>query len=182
MFFPNYTSNYASNGTPWPATIPRVAGRPVRVVFRKTLLDGGGSPAHAATYLRKRRIVIEEALMADPEDFARIFVHELFHFVWLRLGNVKRKSYERLLAGELRRRAGGELGWSAEWRKGKLARRDRMARTRRWREYCCESFCDTAAWLYSGIRIHHEFTLAERHRKSRAEWFHASFGNAVLPI
>jgi len=31
-------------------------------------------------------MVIEEALMADPEDFARIFVHELFHFVWLRLG------------------------------------------------------------------------------------------------
>jgi hypothetical protein len=167
VFFPNY----ASNGTPWPATIPRVAGRPVRVVFRKTLRDGAGSPAHAATYLRKRRMVIEEALMADPEDFARIFVHELFHFVWLRLGNAKRRSYERLLAGELRRRAHGELGWSAEWRKGKLARRDCTARTRRWREYCCESFCDTAAWLYAGIARHEEFTLATRLRAARRKWF-----------
>jgi len=171
VFFPNYTSNYASNGTPWPATIPRVAGRPVRVAFRKTLLDGGGSPAHAATYLRKRRIVIEEALMADPEDFARIFVHELFHFVWLRLGNAKRKSYERLLAGELQLKAAGELGWSAEWRKAKLARRDRMARTRRWREYCCESFCDTAAWLYAGVARHEEFTLATHLRAARRKWF-----------
>ena len=109
--------------------------------------------------------------MADPEDFARIFVHELFHFVWLRLGNTKRKSYERLLAGELRRRAGGELGWSAEWRKGKLARRDSMARTRRWREYCCESFCDTAAWLYAGVARHEEFTLAAPLRAARRKWF-----------
>ncbi len=69
--------------------------------------------------------------MADPEDFARIFVHELFHFVWLRLGNTRRLSYERLLAGELRRRFGGELGWSAEWRKGKLVRRDRRLRAAR---------------------------------------------------
>ena len=167
MFFPNY----ASNGTPWPATIPRVAGRPVRVEFRKTLLDGAGSPAHAATYLRQRRMVIEEALMADPEDFARIFVHELFHFVWLRLGNAKRKSYERLLAGELQRSAVGELGWSAEWRKAKLGRRDRIVRTRRWREYCCESFCDTAAWLYAGVEWHEEFTLARRLRAARRNWF-----------
>lgn len=167
MLFPNY----ASNGTPWPATIPRVAGRPVRVEFRKTLLDGAGSPAHAATYLRQRRMVIEEALMADPEDFARIFVHELFHFVWLRLGNARRRSYERLLAGELQRRCGGELGWSAEWRKGKLAKRDCAGRTRRWREYCCESFCDTAAWLYAGVERHEEFTLATRLRTARRKWF-----------
>jgi len=167
VFLPNYTSN----GTPWPATIPRVAGRPVRVEFRKTLLDGAGSPAHAATYLRQRRMVIEEALMADPEDFARIFVHELFHFVWLRLGNARRRSYERLVAGELGRSALGELGWSAEWRKGKLVRRDRTARTRRWREYCCESFCDTAASVYAGVERHEEFTLATRLRAARRKWF-----------
>jgi hypothetical protein len=141
------------------------------VEFRKTLQDGAGSPAHAATYLRQRRMVIEEALMADPEDFARIFVHELFHFVWLRLGNTRRKSYEQLLAGELRRGSGGELGWSAEWRKAKLGPRDRVARTRRWREYCCESFCDTAAWLYAGVERHEEFTLATRLRAERRKWF-----------
>ena len=178
MFYPHC----ASSGSPWPATIPRVAGRPVHIEFRTTVLDAAGAPAHAAAHLRKRQMVIEEALMADPEDFARIFVHELFHFVWLRLGNTKRKSYERLLAGELRRRAGGELGWSAEWRKGKLAGGDRMARTRRWREYCCGSFCDTAAWLYSGIKSHNEFTLGRRWRRERRAWFAESVDNRTLSI
>src|SRR5205085_9182151 len=97
--------NYAHNGSPWPETIPPSDGRPIRIEFRATVLDVSGAPAHAATYLRKRRMVIEESLMADPEDFARIFVHELFHFVWLRLGNAKRRSYERLMAEELRRGA-----------------------------------------------------------------------------
>ena len=36
---------------------------------------------------------------------------------------------------------------------------DGAGRTRRWREYCCESFCDTAAWMYSGVERHEEFTL-----------------------
>jgi len=116
-------------------------------------------------------MVFEEALMADADDFARIFVHELFHFVWLRLGNAKRKSYERVIAGELRRGVRGELGWSAEWRKNKLDGRDRRARTRRWREYCCESFCDTAAWRYAGVKKHGEFTLQSRARTVRGEWF-----------
>jgi len=81
------------------------------------------------------------------------------------------RSYERLVAGELGRSALGELGWSAEWRKGKLVRRDRTARTRRWREYCCESFCDTAAWVYAGVERHEEFTLATRLRAARRKWF-----------
>ena len=109
--------------------------------------------------------------MADPEDFARIFVHELFHFVWLRLGNAKRRSYERVIAKELQRRMRGELGWSAEWRKEKLDPCDWRGRTRRWREYCCESFCDTAAWRYAGVKNHQEFTLARAARAARREWF-----------
>jgi len=134
-------------------------------------VDEAGDPAHAATFLRQRRMVLEEALMADADDFARIFVHELFHFVWLRLGNAKRKSYECVMAGELRRGVRGELGWSAEWRKNKLEARDRKARNRRWREYCCESFCDTAAWRYAGVKKHREFTLESRAREERGEWF-----------
>ena len=39
------------------------------------------------------------------------------------------------------------------------------------REYCCESFCDTAAWIYSGVRRHEEFTLAGRWRTGRRKWF-----------
>ena len=163
--------NYAHNGSPWPETIPPSDGRPIRIEFRAAVLDGSGAPAHAATYLRKRRMVIEESLMADPEDFARIFVHELFHFVWLRLGNAKRRSYERLMAEELRRGARGELGWSAEWRKRELMGRDRVRRTRRWREYCCESFCDTAAWLYAGVGRHPEFTLPAAACSNRRKWF-----------
>jgi hypothetical protein len=166
-----YWPNYDNSGGPWPATIPRVAGRPVRIEFRRTVLDGSGDPAHAATYLRKRRMVIEQSLMADPDEFARIFVHELFHFVWLRLSNANRRSYEELLAKELRRGARGELGWSAQWRKRKLNPRHARERTRRWREYCCESFCDTAAWLYAGVPRHPEFTLGTDERAGRRRWF-----------
>jgi len=68
----------------------------------------------------------------------------------------------------------GELGWSAEWRKSKLTPLDRRERTRKWREYCCESFCDTAAWLYAGVRTHAEFTLAAAGRAERREWFRKS--------
>jgi len=167
VFFPNS----GNSKSPWPAAIPRAVGRPVHIEFQRTVLDEAGDPAHAATFLRQRRMVLEEALMADPEDFARIFVHELFHFVWLRLGNPKRKSYERVIAVELQGGVRGELGWSAEWRKNKLDQRDWKKRTRRWREYCCESFCDTAAWRYAGVRKHGEFTLDSRARTVRREWF-----------
>jgi hypothetical protein len=146
----------------------------VRVEFRDTIVDQSGGPAHAATFLRERRMVLETELKASPREFARIFVHEVFHFVWLRLGNVKRRSYESLVAGEIRRRTRGELGWSAERRKQKLTRLDGLERTRRWREYCCESFCDTGAWLYSGVRRHEEFTLKAGERSRRRLWFKAA--------
>jgi hypothetical protein len=167
VFFPNS----GNNKSPWPAAIPRALGRPVRIEFRRTVRDEAGDAAHAATFLRQRRMVFEESLMADGDDFARIFVHELFHFVWLRLGNAKRRSYERAITKELRQRVRGELGWSAEWRKKKLEPRDWRERTRRWREYCCESFCDTAAWRYAGVKRHTEFTLASAARAARRDWF-----------
>jgi hypothetical protein len=152
----------------------------VRVEFERTVFDATGAAAHAATFLRQRRMVIEEALMADADDFARIFVHELFHFVWLRLGNRKRRAYERVVANELRQGVRGELGWSAEWRKRKLTAKDRLARTRRWREYCCESFCDTAAWRYAGVRGHNEFTLVTSARATRREWFAGMDGGIAI--
>jgi len=154
----------------------------VRIEFRSTVLDAFGAPAHAATYLRKRRMVIEQALMADADEFARIFVHELFHFVWLRLSNGKRISYEQLLAKELRRGARGELGWSAQWRKRELSPRHARERSRRWREYCCESFCDTAAWLYAGVPRHPEFTLAASAREVRRRWFNRTGLDAGISI
>ena len=87
------------------------------------------------------------------------------------LGNRVRLAYEALMEGELAAGARGELGWSAEWRKSALRPADRRRRSRHWREYCCESFCDTAAWLYSGLARHGEFTLAARFRRRRRAWF-----------
>jgi len=149
--------------------LPPIAGRPVRLEVRRALRDGHGE-VHAGAFLRERRIAFDSALAGDPREFARIFVHELFHFVWPRLGNARRWSWEALLRQELRGRARGELGWSSEWRKRALDPADAARRTRRWREYACESFCDTAAWAFAGVRSHPEYTLAGRFSERRRRW------------
>lgn len=110
-------------------------------------------------------------MFARRGEFERMLVHELFHLSWVRLSNAKRRGWEEVLAGELVKRVPGELGWSAEWRKNALRRTDPLLRTPRWRRYVCESFCDTAAWLYSGLRAHDEFTLPLRARAARRQWF-----------
>ncbi len=146
--------------------LPPLSGAPIRLFPADGLRDGSRA-LHAAAFLRERSI----GFNCPANEFPRVFVHELFHFVWLRLGNPRRSSYEALLRQERNARARGELGWSAEWRKIKLADHDAHSRSRLWREYCCESFCDTAAWLYSGIQKHAEFTLARRYRQRRQAWF-----------
>jgi hypothetical protein len=133
--------------------------------------EGPGSAVHAGAFLRKREVVLDAALLASPRDLARILIHEIFHFVWLRLGNRDRRSFENLLREEILRGAKGELGWSAERRKLALRPPDLEERTRRWREYVCESFCDTAAWLFGGLRRHAEFTLSTGRRRRRRAWF-----------
>jgi hypothetical protein len=133
---------------------------------------------HAGAFVRERRIAFD----CSRKEFPRIFVHELFHFVWARLGNPARRSYERLVQGEWQAAARGELGWSAEWRKRALAAADVESRSRRWREYCCESFCDTAAWLYSGARRHPEFTLTGGWRTRRRAWFAQKIDSGGLSI
>jgi hypothetical protein len=157
--------------------MPPLAGAPVRVEFASGLRDRRG-PVHAGSFLRERRI----ALDCTRAEFPRIFVHEVGHFIWLRLGNPMRLRYEDLVRAEIASGARGELGWSAEWRKDALDANDAAARTRRWREYCCESFCDTAAWRYSGLERHEEFTLAARWRQKRRAWFTASLENRTLSI
>jgi hypothetical protein len=79
-----------------------------------------------------------------------------------------------VLEKELAARVRGELGWSAEWRKLALTGRDVTLRSARWRRYACESFCDTAAWVFAGLKAHDEFTLALRCRARRRAWFSAS--------
>jgi hypothetical protein len=148
------------------ARLPPLTGEPIRIQNCKDLRDRHG-PIHAGAFLRERRIAFD----CRSAEFARIFAHEVFHFVWLRLGNPRRRSYEEMLGGELTAHARGELGWSAEWHKRDLGKPDVIRRTRFWREYCCESFCDSAAWVYSGVRRHEEFTLAGRFRDARRRWF-----------
>ncbi|MEN6533133.1 MAG: hypothetical protein ABFD60_13930 [Bryobacteraceae bacterium] len=161
-------------------TLPPLDGKPIRIIlkpdlhaYRGKLLSRGdrGTPVHAGSFLRRRETVLDSELAGNKAEFARILLHEIFHFVWLRAGNPARKSFEALLAVELRRHARGELGWSAAISKKRLSSRDVRNRTRLWREYVCESFCDTAAWRYVGIRRHPEFTLAPAFHRARRGWF-----------
>lgn len=173
--------------------LPEIAGRTVRVRFLPDLSAGSrklysrhayGEPVYAATFVRKRQVVLDSELAREPRELARILTHELFHFAWVRLSNGARRSFESLLELEWKQRARGELGWSAELRKRGLSPNLRPAthNQRRWRDYACESFCDTAAWLYSGVRRHPEFTLAKRHRKKRAAWFRTTFAGRAVSI
>lgn len=146
--------------------LPQLVGLPIRVEVRRSL----GSHL-AGTSIPRRLILLDAAVFSRRGDFERILIHELFHFAWVRLSNQKRRAWEEILMQELRTRAEGELGWSAEWRKRTLTRADARRRTPRWRRYACESFCDTAAWLYSGLRRHGEFTLPSPLRRLRRQWF-----------
>jgi hypothetical protein len=135
---------------------------------------------HAATFIRERRIVLDGELLKSDAELRRILIHELFHFVWVRLGNPARRSFEQLLAKQ--RKARGELGWSSEYRKQELTERDVTRRSLKWREYCCEAFCDTAAYRYARAKQHDEFTLAQSHRKKRIEWFGKNLGPGRVRI
>ena len=95
-------------------------GDPIRVEIRRSL----GSHLAGAS-IPRRLILLDAAVLARRGEFERILIHELFHFVWVRLSNQKRRAWEQVLAGELRERVKGELGWSAEWRKELLTRADR---------------------------------------------------------
>jgi hypothetical protein len=156
---------------------PTLRGAPLRIEIRPSL-----GPHLAATSIPKRLILLDRTILLHPGDFERILIHEIFHFVWVRLGNLRRWSWEELLALELCGRIKGELGWSAEWRKAKVTPKDVRGRTKRWRLYVCESFCDTAAWLYSGLEKHEEFTLDRSSRSRRREWFRGSFEDRPASI
>jgi len=157
--------------------VPAASGAPVWIERVTGLRDRHGA-VHAGSFLRQRRMAID----CTRAEFPRVFVHEWFHFVWLRAGNPLRREFEALLAAERRAGAQGELGWSAEWRKRALTAQEVRSRARRWREYCCESFCDTAAWLYGGGAKHPEFTLASRFRHRRQAWFAQNIAGKRLSI
>ena len=157
-----------------------LSGLPIRVEIRRSL-----GPHSAATSIPGRLILLDAGLLATRGEFERILVHELFHFAWVRLSNQTRREWEAVLAEELAAGVCGELGWSAEWRKAKLNESDPRTRTRRWRLYACESFCDTAAWsytgFYTGLAKHDEFTLPQRARRRRQRWFQVRLADP-LPV
>jgi hypothetical protein len=150
--------------------------QPELTSHRGGLLSGQplrGTPVYAASFICERRIVLEEKLLRQKRLFRLILVHELFHFVWARLGNEKRSAFSRLLAAERKARARGELGESAQVRKDLLNVADC------WRDYVCESFCDTAAWFYARVRKHESFTLAKRWQVRRAAWFSSRLSDTL---
>jgi hypothetical protein len=157
--------------------LPVLAGRPIRVCVRASL-----GPHLAATSIPGRTVLLDAQVLRRRGEFERILVHEISHFVWVRLSNATRRGWEQVLAGELAAHARGELGWSAEWRKLKLAAADRRDRSPAWRRYACESFCDTAAWRFSGLKNHDEFTLAQRYRRERKAWFETRIEPGMLLI
>jgi hypothetical protein len=158
--------------------------RPRLSAFRGRLLscDQRGEPVHAASHMRRREIVLDSALLRSPGELRRIFLHEAAHFAWVRLGNPRRWEYEELLRAEFQLRAQGELGWSAEGRKQALTREDWEGRSRRWREYVCESFCDSAAWLWCGLDHHSEFRLADKFRRIRSAWLNVQLVGRIVPV
>lgn len=156
----------------------RLAGRPVRVDLRRSL-----GPHLASASIPRRVILLNRAVLQTPGEFERILIHEIFHFAWVRMSNADRRSWERLVDGEIRAGAAGELGWSAEWRKAKLTPADRALRSARWRRYACESFCDSAAWMFAKLGRHGEFTLDTASRRARRDWFRRRFpATCAIPI
>ncbi len=157
--------------------LPALTGSPICVrvlplltAHRGKLLSGvrdRGTPVHAASFIRKREIVLESELLGKAA-LPAITVHEIFHFVWARLGNPKRSEYGAILALERENRARGELGESSAVHKDSGP----------WRDYVCESFCDTAAWLYAPGAKRGLITLGQRWRARRQAWFLTTFASA----
>jgi len=171
--------------------MPELHGRPISVSFQPSLtahagklLSGSskGTAVNAGSFLVERRIILEDQLRRTPIELARIFVHEVFHFAWWRLGNPARRSYEQLLVAELEQGARGELGWSAQRLKEELTVTDWQVRSAQWRLYVCESFCDTGGWHFGSKGRYAEMTLAKRWRRKRLEWIQETLGEDPLRI
>ncbi len=172
--------------------LPLFCGEAIRIQIRPELLvsgnhllnsGGAGAAVYGAASIAERRILLEGALLRRPVELGRILTHEIFHFVWVRRSNGDRWSYEGVLDFEFEQHARGELGWPSESVKLTLTRADRRYRSRRWRQYVCESFCDSAAWYFAvGDRPHEELTLKPRFRAQRAIWLRNLFrpGQRIL--
>ena len=157
--------------------MPPLEGAPVRMESAPGLRDRRG-PVHAGSFLRERRI----ALDCTRAEFPRIFVHEVAHFIWLRLGNPLRLRYEEIVRAEIAAGARGELGWSAEWRKDDAGRDDDAAADPPVARILLREFLRYRRVAVLRLKRHEEFTLGERWRQKRRAWFTASLENRTLSI
>jgi hypothetical protein len=155
-----------------------ISFRPALTAWRGRLLSGSqsGREVYAASFIRERRIVLHTDLKGDQDRLRFFLAHELFHFVWASAGNPTRSSYNALLKAEFQARARGEMGESSGVAKLKLLQnRNKTSallwRGLLWREYVCESFCDTGAVLFAGKYPVGDCTLASRWRRIREQWF-----------
>jgi hypothetical protein len=173
-------------GQPFPAwtasvlaELPALVGEPLRLDVRPRLTaaagrllsnqPGRGHAVFAASFIRRREIVLEAGLMAETKLLRGILLHELFHFAWVRSSNADRRNYAALLSEELNKRARGEMGESSQVSKVRLGKGSDSAG---WTNYVCESFCDTAACLFSPDEVW-QTSLAARWRDRRSAWFEA---------
>ena len=154
-----------STWAPLPSALCLSNGSPIRLIWNAGLRDGPHRAVGGAA-IRRREIHLHPSLRGRPKERSRILTHELFHFAWARLGNPLRAAWKQLLHAELASNAKGELGWSSQWRKRELPNN--------FNNYACESFCDTAACVFSTCREHEEYTLAPRWRAKRHAWFLAN--------
>jgi hypothetical protein len=128
---------------------------------------GPGDEVFAASFIPRREIVFDSDLLAHAPDFVNIVAHEIYHFVWRRLPNAERANWSELLAAEKRVMHTGlssRLRFEA-WREAESPRR--------WKDYVCEAFCDTAAAMtHPNVRI-------SAHRR---KWFGNLIKKRKLPV
>jgi hypothetical protein len=146
---------------------------PALSACRGKLLSGEdrGTPVFAASFIRQRRIVLDAALLSQPALGLPVLVHELFHFAWVRLGNNGRASFADLIEAERLGRARGGLGESSVVARCRIMPGKAAADARVWKDFVCESFCDTAAYLFTGTIVGDEGGLARRWLARRRHWF-----------
>ena len=156
---------------------------PSKNSFREKTVSS--SRTHAVSFIPERYVVLDAALFHRRVELGRILYHELCHFLWPRLGNPSREKFAALLVREFRQGIAGELGYSAEWRKANLTaggkgKRKKGFLGRPWREYVCESFCDTGSFVLldrERRRNHSEYTLSGMARDRRcSHWSRLVFG------
>jgi hypothetical protein len=102
---------------------------------------GPGDEVFAASFLTRREIVFDEALLQHAPEFLNIFAHELYHFVWRKLANADRVAWEQLLKAEKRPIHAGLSSRVA------YERHCDQPNAKKWKHYLCEAFCDSAAAL-----------------------------------